>query len=354
MSASYSLIIQGPILSTGRTGITHASYSPGETAAIVDYDCKESIRELLDRYGNLFQEVVIATWEGEPIESDVVQAWSHCHLLKLTPPTKVYKSRYHPTGEIALTKQFYSLKAGLGALKAVNKKHYVVKVRTDQIPDLNRMLSEHQDASLLDQMNKIFIAYFVSNMVADFYFVAPYHLLMELCDSVLNLLPKYPKMNIVDSSVHLVIPLLYSIQKYGKEKPFTDVIYLKSIQPFWQEGEQRYPTIDLMKDYLAFIEEHFVSFSSELLTTMIWRGDQYHMPEKHQLTHNVARGPNPSYVSMDSINFFLFFSPGRYFKNKGKVHLRAILGSFSWGLMRLLPIYRQWVLRRMSVKRIYF
>lgn len=139
-TTNFVLVIQGPMLSRGRTGKTiHISGKDLKPEHIVDYDCRDNIRKLIDCYGGLFDDVQLVTWEGELTERDQKDHFSDIHISILedkTPKTWRPHEDRNPTLINNKFRQSYSSYEGLKAVFQRSPDSYCIRIRTDQWVDL--------------------------------------------------------------------------------------------------------------------------------------------------------------------------------------------------------------------------
>lgn len=338
----YSLVIQGPILSIGRTGKTHIGYKNKEASKqlIVNYNCIENIQQLLRTYAHLFKEIVIVTWVDELIEESDIAFCENCRLVKIEDITPSFKSSFHPTGQINLLKQFLSFKKGIEELSTDHKEHYVVKVRTDQFLDLEALLKAHKESLEEEKAHKIYVPYFSNYEIADFYFVGRKNILLDFCNAVMDL-PSYPQFNIVGFSVHLIMPLLYWLSK--ERESYADILnvfFLKAYTDLIKIGDKEIPNSQLLYRFVDKLDQYFTALPLEVYTSIIWRGDQMITggSSRHKVYKENKKEVGPP---LNAYNFFIYCSLMRYLKNKGTINLRAILGLLNWLLMTLFPFYKK-------------
>ena len=345
---TYSLVIQGPIVSRGITGRSEKGRAEGKPLEVVTHHCKPTIRKTIERYGHLFDQIVVATWEGEDIEAEDLAYCPSCQLLKLPPTQYFFKSDRRPTGEVNMLKQYVSTQEGIKALEIKAKPHYVVKVRTDQVVQLEALIKEHQQWSVADRKKRVFVPDhgLTGERIGDFYFVAERQVLFQFCESIVTLLPQYPQMDIGKNSVHIVGVLLYYMQQQNKQKEGAEMIFLKSFQQSLTQHGQTFLNTEQAGGYLKFMADYFACFSQQLLEQTEWRG-QLCQVESLGTCFEVAWDPELGIgPPLDAFNIFLYYSPKRYFQKGGPVHLMAILGLWNWVCMRLLPFYRNWIINR--------
>ena len=331
----YQLVIQGPILSVGRSGSSYMSYNPAmPNENIVHFDCRETIKHVLTNYASLFEKIVVATWEDEQIEAEELTTWGNCKLIKLKNLDQTYIDPKHPTGQINLMRQFYGILKGMEELDlSADEDTYVIKIRTDQDVDLNRMIAEHQKSSS-DNQKKIAISFFTKNEISDFYFLAPAQKLERFCKDVLSV-QEIPQIDIVKSTVHKVMIQAPFYQRYSKKRDLTNFFYLKSFEPkFANLGFTLYNCTPA-KEITSFVEEEFTSFSLELLHGTLWRGDLI-APHPNQ-----AICVNKEFTNdrvLNAFNYFIFQTPKTYFTQKGKITIKALLGMISFLMIKYSPV----------------
>lgn len=347
--SQYSLVIQGPIISKGITGKTHIDYKLERPFEVKAFNCVETIQTTLRDFAHLFREIVVAVWEGDPIEEADIAFCDHCKLLKIKPLEVTFAREERPTGEVNMLKQFVSTRDGILALRpsADDEEHYVIKLRTDQWVNLTQLIEEHQAATATDRAEKIFLVCYTKHKIGDFYFAARKDVLRNFCNAVVELLPEYPQMDIVQNSVHLVAPILYRLSLTNRAPEVADVIYLKSLDQTIYRFGQQYRNAHVLNEYIQFLDDHFDCFSRDLFLQTIWRGDQYIMAPNDDMDFEVKYDPNQMEgAELNAFNFFLYYSPKRYFEKGGNWSLKSILGALNWGGMQLLPFYRNWIIKR--------
>jgi hypothetical protein len=266
LSSNYTLLIQGPILSSGRTGIT-AFNQPITGEAIVNYNCEKNILKLLSDFGHLFKNISIITWENEEIKEALFEKNKNCTILKLSNNVPVLKIRNQnlPTDFNNKFKQFYALSKGLKQIEGTDESDYVIKLRTDQYVDLQGLISEHQRAIREDELNlqKIFVSFIgkINYSVSDFYFVATKKKLIDFVDSMLW--GNYIEFN---SSVHLDMSLKYTYLHHRHIIGIPTKTYF--INSFDKNPNQDKAQL---KKYLT--ENIYKPFSLDIYLKTVWRGD---------------------------------------------------------------------------------
>ncbi|MFN2289503.1 MAG: hypothetical protein ABR578_14330 [Chromatocurvus sp.] len=248
------IVIQGPLVSTGRTGRTakvgFGNVTPDD---IVSFDCFSLIASLFERYGKRYQ-MVCVVWDTDPEERR--QA-----LKKLLPPGAVLEIS-DDTRPIAAKgevipgnnkyRQIRSSLAGFEILRARGCAH-LGKIRSDQDIDLDVLMGDY---CAMMGSGKVLVPRFVSrspDVLADFYF-------MGQAELMINLFQKYLEKPEMFSSIH------------------TDIFYS------WAEeliGPAQWPLrlrgSPLFDGYVRSVWTRLCPASRTLYAGLIWRGEPIDM-----------------------------------------------------------------------------
>lgn len=172
----FGLVIQGPVISTGRHGGTLGTSKKDS----VTFDSRENISKYIEICKRLKTPIVVSTWVGQPTSG------INCSVLTLDPAEALTK-----VGEIREPNKYlqaFSTKAGIDYLKAFNP-IFVIKVRADLEIDLIPLVKQ------LEQVPKASsVGYFVPFMeprkswsLQDFYFAANFEVADYVWRSYLEL-----------------------------------------------------------------------------------------------------------------------------------------------------------------------
>ncbi|WP_018344824.1 WavE lipopolysaccharide synthesis family protein [Cytophaga aurantiaca] len=336
----YSLLIQGPILSKGRSGKTYKDKVAEQT--IVNYDCLPNIKELLKNYSHLFSEVVLTTWKDEVLAEEELSAYP-CKIVKLDNPTPeilLSEKVKFPTDINNKYKQFYSCLKGVEAFDA-SKCDYVVKVRTDQFFNINDLIEEHRTflkSSGSDVSHKLFVPFINKQkyLVNDFYFIGSYDVLRSVSKSMLAF--NYFEFN---SSVHLEISLKHSYLNYFKELNVnTRDYFVNTLDVNYSfQGNK-------IRNFLT--AEFYQCFSSNVYGTLYWRGEKIVVEDQYENTLAFNENFNTLFVREDlNVNKISFLNQIKY------IQLSRYL-SFKYRDKDSLPVYiRLWIFSYNSLLKFY-
>ncbi len=267
-SSDYTLLIQGPILSMGRTGATSSKDLTRDS--IVNYECEDLLVTIIKEFGYLFSKILIITWQDEKIDEARFSVFKDCRIIKLQDiaPRLVVGKRNLPTDFNNKYKQFYALSQGVEFVDT----EYVVKIRTDQYIDLKMLLEEHQSAIKANSADKdkLYIPFIISSnfLVSDFYFVSTKKLFSEYVKAMIW--NNYLEFN---SSVHIDLSLKYAYVHHRDRLRLPLRTYF--LNSFSKNNNQDKVTL---RNFLSTTVYKLLSV--DIYNTIIWRGD------KTQITPN--------------------------------------------------------------------
>lgn len=249
------LIIQGPMMSVGRHGLT-AGMKPQEVSNqhIVQFDCHETVRHLISSYGDVFARIVLVTWKGE-----VKAAIEGADVLEVLDTTRALKFRDGVPNEVVAVnnklRQMYLIRVGLNHLAERGQLDGVLKVRTDQELDLEEAVTRLSKELESEAPRMLVSRTFPSGRFQDFYFGTS---LDQMSDFVESYLRNYVEFH---ESIHDDIPLRVA---YNSK-------YLKLRRPLWWFFHDMGH-----KEILAtFSRRYLAPFSQKLLQNLKWRGTRY-------------------------------------------------------------------------------
>lgn len=174
------LIIQGPIISKGRTGKTaNITFSKVSESDIVDYNCTENIIKIFDKYGSVFDYIVVVTWENqdEAILSHLKSLLPKDSLLLIEDTTKPIKAKGKLIPGNNKYRQFLSIYEGSKFLSDLGC-DYIFKIRSDQFLDLKLLVSDSLEKLKYEHRNIVLVPWINTKnsysvlLIPDHYFAA--------------------------------------------------------------------------------------------------------------------------------------------------------------------------------------
>jgi len=246
----FGLLIQGPLLSSGRTGAN--GHKPLSDASVVHFDCRETILQNISNYGDSFNQIVVCTWDdGVFPEFSIAKG----DLVRIPDNTKKISDkrvrRYWVNNDLSnnMLRQYYGIYQGLLKFNDID---YVIKIRTDQVLDLNQLIKS------LDDTNRIYVAYFIrgSSDLPDFYFAARLSVLLDMF-SILA------QPDLISESPHQDIVLRYARARYMQEIGVDSAWY------------NQYPTSQRSKIFAYMLNNVFAALPRSIYESVIWRGEPF-------------------------------------------------------------------------------
>ncbi|PTC02974.1 hypothetical protein C9980_20370 [Vibrio mediterranei] len=187
MSEKIGLIIQGPLMSKGRTGKTaDVSFGHVKESDIVDYNCIENIRNLFAVNKEKFDNIVCVTWmdqEPELLNSlENVLPKENIHLIEDNTRELEIRGSIIPGNN--KYRQFLSTYEGARKLKESGCKH-IIKIRTDQFVDCSLLIKDYFERKEKIKGPTIFVPWineknqYTITEIPDFYFASSVDDLMD-------------------------------------------------------------------------------------------------------------------------------------------------------------------------------
>jgi hypothetical protein len=257
MKKYIGLIIQGPLISYGRTGETvDIPASKVKDTDIVSYDCRINLDKIIDSYGHLFDEIILSTW-NDNIEyyNNKIKVIKIKHEIIPDILSKNHKAQNKYTQQNNMLRQYIGTNIGINSFEL--KIDYLVKIRTDQFLQLDHIVNwllnnkdEHKIGVPHRYKNEIYLS--------DFYFAGRYDLLKEYYN-ILSDKGTFGKIIISEN------PHLNGIIKYAYEK-FYNIINLPT------EYYSNKKTYELAYIYIFMMNYAFISLPFIVYENLNWRG----------------------------------------------------------------------------------
>lgn len=271
----FILIIQGPILSIGRSGKTN-SETEFKADSIIEFDTTENINKLVNKFGNLFEEIILSTWQSE--NTSLINKHEKLNIIKNIEPISPIIGKFD--NHVILNnkyKQIIGLKLGIESITIKESNDiYLIKIRTDQYIDLENLIDWITiNYNIIN--DKICVPHFrlsqlnnvVSPYIADFYWGGKKEKILTLCDSLLA----YNNFEF-ESIIHYDIFFKYALKK------------LKSIEKILLFTNSTKFTFQLYNYFQKIIFEEFYSFPFEIYYNLKWRGENWNFSNLEVIENN--------------------------------------------------------------------
>jgi hypothetical protein len=253
LSDEFGLLIQGPLISVGRSGLTGGiGFSDVNESHVIEFNCIENIQEIFDTFSPYFKAMVCVIWENEDQENiNLLQKKiGRENTLIIQDQTRRINSKGEVIPGNNKYKQFFSSMKGVEFL--INRGcKYAIKSRSDQRLDYLKLSNEF--LSEKNTENKIMIAginKLIPDHLHDFYFCADSEILHRLFHDYLV------KNEIFD---HVQFDIFYSFARsYGMIPRLPYDLFKTPL---------------MHKFILKFFNENCLLASKEVFSELIWRGE---------------------------------------------------------------------------------
>jgi hypothetical protein len=315
------LVIQGPLLSIGRTGNNlHASPEKlQKEGGVIRYDCRGNINRIIEEFGHLFDEIIISTWDEEvkPGES-----FPGAKLISAPDPGGIKQVGHYKDNN--KHRQFISTLNGINELEKSGI-DYVIKTRTDISLPLDKLL----ESFFAHDTTKIgaTVVHPTTFLLHDLYFVAELKVLKKFCEAI----EAYDKFEFIPS-VHRDMILKHAYLEYRSQIGVPDWAYF----PFYPPSGI---SVNTRKIFDYMFEHVYFSLSPEVFRETLWRGTPF--PEDHISSLTKGKVSDRKY----NIPAFISTDWGRYFHFRQEVRgesigwsdkLAIMIGKYGWKAWNLL------------------
>lgn len=321
------LIIQGPLLSVGKDGrAAHAKKKGMRENQMIRYNCRDNIQRIIDDFGDLFDSIVVSTWENE-IESN--DTWSGATVVTLPDPGEVNRDAYDHRSRNKY-RQFLGIRQGVTALKEVGNIEYVVRIRTDQYLNLRTLVSALERVVSCQEPGAIYVPFVRPDdfFVHDIYLAGRVDAVAALCDAALA----FDMFEFIPC-VHREMVLKYAYLAYPNRIGVPGAAYF----PWWPPCGASAET----KRIFAFMFTHvFIPLPPEVFRTVEWRGtalNEGHIKAQypvHQRKKNIANVP--MFVSINWFRYGRFVEETRGLTSSYVFRMKARLGRVCWRIWNIL------------------
>jgi hypothetical protein len=242
------IVIQGPLISRGRTGRTaNIGFRSLTNEDIVDYNCIPLIVKMVERYSNKY-DIICITWSNE-LESNKLE------LKRLLPPGTLYiiddDTKYLPPRSKILSgnNKYRQIRSSLSGFEVLLNRGctHLAKIRSDQEIDVDKLVYDYKN---ICNSSSILVPQLFPkdpHTLGDFYFMGESNLIVRLFKNYLNN-PEYFK------SIHLDLFYHWGHDLTGK-----------SVWTFWPW---------LYSDYIRSVWLYLTPASRVLYENVIWRGEK--------------------------------------------------------------------------------
>lgn len=323
----FGLVIQGPITSFGRGGDrAHIPLAELGQEGLVRFDCRKSIKKIIERYQDLFEVILISTWDGEIGADD---DWNGAVFFSQPDPKGIVRAgtSMYSYKENNKYRQFISTYAGLLEVEKRAQVDYVIKMRTDQELDLRAMIEQFLERisheTVADEC--IFAPYFHEHtfLLHDYYFVSSLVAMKRFCEAVLA----FDRFEFIDS-VHREMVLKHAFVCYKEAIGVPDEAY-------FPRSPANGVAMDTKKIFTYMFQNVYRTFDPMVLRSVLWRGTR--LSEEYVATRlrlqNKGKGSLyalPAWLSTDWDRYFEFKRLVQGYRITWANRCVAISGRHAW------------------------
>lgn len=328
--AKYALLIQGPLLSIGKAGhIAEVKKRSLGKDEFISYDCRNNISKLVSDFGDLFDRIVVSTWENEVKAGDV---WPGVEIVAEPDPGEVKRDEYVPRS-INKYRQFIGIQNGLKVLKN-SSIDYVVRIRTDQYLDLRELISLlNSQEEKNDTYEKIFVPFVRRDdfFVHDIYLAGTVQGLEKFCEAMIA----YKKFEFI-WCVHREMVLKHAFVNYKEYIKVKDSDYFT----WWPSLGSSKAT---KKIFSFMFDNIFVPFPPAVFRTVVWRGTK--LSEEHIRLQKIDSESTsvrknlvnvPSFISTNWRRYYEFFHHNDNKPVSTRNKLVTIIARTAWEFWKLV------------------
>ena len=257
------LVIQGPLVSRGVTGLTYKNWGQESPDDIIEYDCIPNIIQIFNDQRFHFHHIVVVIWDTECKNKIdfIAKNIGNENILIINDNTKFVPESIGLTPKNNHFRQFLAVLLGSKHLVGMGC-NWIAKIRSDQYFNANKLADLHKK---FDQKSysKIVVPYFRIDhpyFIMDFYFFGSADSVIKFCQSLLNF-------RFTLGSVHQDLFYSWADNFRGNHRFFTS----KIISLFSGTRVER--------SFSKYIWDNcFIPGPREVYQSLIWRGEKFPPP----------------------------------------------------------------------------
>tara|TARA_B100000161_G_scaffold260320_1_gene227186 strand:- start:59 stop:1033 length:975 start_codon:yes stop_codon:yes gene_type:complete len=261
-SFKIGLLIQGPLLSIGRSGKSESLDRRGiNSKNIISYDTRKSLDIILKKYSHLFDQIVISTWNDETYEykKEKVEVYKFNKSKVPKLPRLKSISNFHLSQNNMLNQYYGSF---LGIKKFRSDIKFIIKTRTDLIVNLQKiydfMKFNYEDNTILIPKINNKGAY-----LEDYYFAGSKKIIKSFFESVTQ--KDNDGVRVYSESAHKNPLLKFAYFKARTKFPFKEKYFKK----YGHGSLEQY----FILSYIFY--SYFRPLPIDIAKNVVWRGSKF-------------------------------------------------------------------------------
>ena len=262
------LIIQGPIISTGRTGKSaNISFNEIKAEHIVNFDCIDNIVKIFNNYRSVFDYIVCITWEDQ--DSSLIRKLRNVIPSQCLVIVKDTTTEIEPKGNLIPAnnkyRQFLSIYEGSKILSELGC-DYIAKIRSDQYFDL-KLLMNDAIGKLEDEKRNVILVPWINIKNSHSVFEVPDHYFVARASDMLAFSREYLKLPEITEFIHTDIFYKWTLRSYCESSIVRSYIFMfKSLGNNFLIGF--FINSKVSKGF-------FVPLDTKILQSIFWRGEKF-------------------------------------------------------------------------------
>ncbi len=250
------LIIQGPVISSGRKNDTPSYFNGFNTIDYIESNIR-NFQPFVDR-------IVISTWENSGLNGMYLDNEKVTILENQIPCVRDVDNR---------RKQFESIYEGAKFLTINSDVTHVIKIRTDQLVNssiIQWFLKKYDDTNFEPDVNglcqKNFL--FFSDMISNEPFYAGDFIIGGVLSDVFGFSKSV--LSYGETDLHPVIGIDYILKYLKRQDPLFNARVFRFIPLNWQISNRK--NLQLNKYWQILVMNYFIVIPQSIFSTIVWRG----------------------------------------------------------------------------------
>ncbi|HEY4490287.1 MAG TPA: hypothetical protein VJC12_03505 [Candidatus Paceibacterota bacterium] len=327
MKKKIGLVIQGALMSIGRSGgkLHESPDQLRQKGGVVNFDCRENIKKIINTYGHLFDEIVVSVFDNQLEPED---HFPGAKIVSGPDPGGVKQVGHYKDNNKA--RQFLST---LNGLKELEKSgiEYTIKARTDQYFNYDKLIKSFLlGIEKVSNPETIFVTVMhpPTYLLHDLYFAASTRALKKFCEAILA----YDQFEFI-SSVHRDMVLKHAYVEYKDVIKVPEWAYFPFSPPNGVNSETR-----KIFDYM--FNNVYVPIDPDVFRSTLWRGEYYEEDHVSRLIKGQNQKPRnlniPAFISIDWRRYFAFRRQQYGEKARALNKVTEVIGLVGWKFWNLI------------------
>ena len=268
------LLIQGPLMSKGRTGATaNIPFNSVKDEHVVDYDCIHNISNLYEKYKEVFDYIVCVTWgdQDKALLTRLRGVLPDKNILLIDDTTECIAPKGNVIQGNNKYRQMLSVLKGSEVLNSLGC-DYIVKVRTDQFVNCELLLNDTVNKLCNDNRPIVMVPWINDESshskvnIEDLYF-------SSRADTLVSFAKEYLETPEIRDSIHQDLFYKWTFRRFISKRILRK--YISKVSVFGN-------SVFLMPFYLKSNGMGlFFPLCSDAVDSIVWRGEVLDIDKSH-------------------------------------------------------------------------